>query len=240
MIPDKQELEILYRSMSIDQIAKKLSISKSTLYYYMRKFNIDRRNKSEAQKHHLSHDGHQRSGKKHSIESKEKISDGSRRFWDSSGGQEQKKKLHKIQKAKWQTLSDDEKSFVVTRLNLADRPTPGQLSRFGKKLANFLSFRENIRTGIRLTPSHISDIILDDRKVVIELLFPTHIYGEAQEQRIEDRYNKIADAINSAGYRVVIIEDSSNSISNARCNRVYEQLLSFFNNDQLSRLTIIS
>ena len=236
----REKLETLYDSMSIDEMAVHLSIAKSTLYYYMRKFGVTRRNKSDAQRKHLDSAQHQRLGKVHSNESRAKISDGTRRFWESDDGEDQKKRLGDMRRSEWSACSVRHKSLILNRLQQAERPSPGQLSRFGRKLADFLAEREKIKTGIKLTSNHVSDIILDERKVVIELLLPTSIYGEEQENRIENRYDRLVNELNDAGYRVVVIEDRSNSISNARCNRIYEKLLEFFTDSSLHRITIVS
>ena len=50
---DKENLTALYERMSLDEMAAHLEIAKSTLYYHMRKHEIPRRSKSEAQKRHL-------------------------------------------------------------------------------------------------------------------------------------------------------------------------------------------
>ena len=236
----KESLEELYGSMSLDQMAKHLNMAKSTLYYHMRKLGVQRRSKSEAQKHHLSNSDHQRKGKKHSDETRERISSGTREFWDSKRGQEQKQKLGDLRKSEWDKRSAKQRSSVLKRLQDAVRPAPGELSRFGEKLAQFLGEREVVRTGVKLASDHISDIILDDRKVVVELLLPVSVYGDKQEQKVEARYDRLVNQLNDVGYRVMIIEDQSNSISNARCQRVYDELLDFFSNSGLQRVTIVS
>ena len=166
----KESLEQMYETMSLGEIAQQLGIARSTLYYHMRKLGVERRSKSEAQRKHLEKSPHQRSGKSHSDETKERISEGTRRFWDSSRGEDQKKRLGELRKEEWEKRSKKQRNEVLNRLQSASRPAPGDLSRFGEKLVGFLSEREEVTTGIRLTPGHVSDIILEPRKVVIELL----------------------------------------------------------------------
>jgi hypothetical protein len=236
----KENLEGLYETMSLAEMAEHLNMARSTLYYHMRKLGVQRRSKSEAQTQHLKNSAHQRTGKNHSNDTKEKISEGTRRFWDSTEGQEQKRRLGELRREEWDQRSPKQRSRVLSRLRTADRPTPGNLSRFGEKLAVFLGEKEDVTTGIRLTPGHVSDIILEARKVVIELILPVSVYGDEQETKIEGRYNRLIDQLNDTGYRVVVIEDRSNSISQARCQRVYDELLQFFENKTLQRLTIVS
>lgn len=237
----KEYLEGLYSSMSIDAMAIHLKMAKSTLYYHMRKLGVNRRTKSEAQQRHLESGIHQRLGVIHSNEAKQRIARGTRKFWESEQGAEQKKRLGDLRRSEWEDSSNEERRTILNRLQLADRPTPGNLSRFGNMLADFLVEREtSVKTGMRITARHISDIILEDRKVVIELLLPVKIYGQQQEQKIVARYDRLASELRGAGYRLVVIEDKSNSLSLARCQRVYDQLTTFFINTNIQRLTIVS
>jgi len=235
----KESLEELYSSMSIDEMASHLDMAKSTLYYHMRKLGVERRSRSDAQRFHLKTSEHQRTGKSHTDEAKARIADGTKKYWESSEGEEQKERLGELRREEWSKRSARDRNKVLARLQSAARPEPGQLSKFGDKLADFLSDREQLKTGIRLTPRHVSDIILEERKVVIELILPVAVYGEEQEQKIETRYDRLIAELNDAGYRVVVIQDKSNSLSNARCQRVYDQLLEFFETDE-GRLTLVS
>lgn len=228
----KELLEELYAQMSLGQMAKELKIARSTLYYHMEKFGIPLRNKSEAQKQHLSVEPHQRLGVRHSAATKDRISDARREFWDSAAGQQQRKVLAALRRKEWSDISRREQNSIVSRLHSAPRPIPGELSNFGRKLSAFLAEREKVQTGIRLTPDHVSDIILVERRVVLELLLPISVYGEQEQRRVEERYARLQSRLNDAGYRVVVIEDRSNSISTARCKRVYDQLLEFFATEQ--------
>ncbi|MCV0439792.1 MAG: hypothetical protein K5880_14285 [Hydrogenophaga sp.] len=236
----KERLEELYETMSLAEVASHLGMARSTLYYHMRKLGVERRSKSEAQQKHLETADHQRKGKTHSEETKEKISEGTRRFWDSSDGKRQKERLGSLRREEWDQRTAKERSRVLSRLQSAERPAPGELSRFGEKLATFLGDREDVTTGITLTPGHVSDIILTSHRVVVELLLPVSVYGDEQKQKVEQRYDRLVNQLNDAGYRVVIVEDRSNAISQARCQRVYDQLLKFFDNKTLQRMAIVS
>jgi AcrR family transcriptional regulator len=232
MLLTKELLEELYSKMSLGQMAKSLGIARSTLYYHMDKMGIARRSKSAAQKQHLLAGTHQRLGVRHSDLTKDKISDARREFWDSPEGMRQREALAALRRKEWNETTRREQNSIVSRLHSAPRPMPGELSHFGHKLANFLATCEKIQTGIRLTPDHVSDIILVERRVVLELLLPISVYGEQEQRRVEERYSRLQSRLNDAGYRVVVIEDRSNSISTARCKRVYDQLLEFFATDQ--------
>lgn len=226
---NKEELQALYDIKSLDEISAHLGVSKSTLHYHMNKLGIVRRNKSEAQRKHVELHGHQRSGTVNSDETKDKISGGMQQFWDSKRGQSQRESLRKLRLDEWESKTRQEQLQVINRLSEAPKPSPGELSSFGKKLYEFLSQHELVSTGIKITSDHFSDIILEEKKVVIELVFPLDIYGEEQKYKLEGRYNRLTQQINAAGYRVLIIEDKSNSVSLARCKRIYEVLCAFFN-----------
>lgn len=236
----KESLESLYDTMSLDEMATHLGVAKSTLYYHMKKLGVVRRTKSDAQRKHIEISGHQRTGKSHSEEAKEKIATGTREFWESTRGKKQKATLRTLRRKEWKDSSSLQRSAILSRLQDAHRPEPGELSNFGKKLVEFLRAHETVSVGIRLTKDHVSDIILEDRKVVIELIFPISIYGEQQKNRLEERYMRLQNELNGAGYRVAIIEDKSNSISQARCKRVYEHLCEFFQNTTLRATTFVS
>lgn len=225
--------------MSLHEMAVHLGVSKSTLYYHMKKLGIACRSKSDAQHRYIDTAGHQRTGSHHSSETREKISVGTKEFWDSKRGQDQKIALRDLRRQEWMNSTSKKRSDVLARLQDAHRPEPGELSNFGNALAAFLSARERTTTGIRLTNDHISDIILEDRKVVVELIFPTNIYGDQQQRRLNERYERLCQQLNTIGYRVMVIEDKSNSVSRARCQRVYDQLCLFFQETQPVK-TIIS
>jgi len=224
----KTNLERLYRKMSLSEMAVELGVPRSTLYNQMKKLGVERRSRSQAQSQHLKDKPHQRTGTSHSTETRDKISDSRRRFWDSEAGNDQRTALGELRKDEWKRKPAKQRGEVVRRLKNADRPVPGGLSRFGVRLAEFLEEHETIQTGLALTPGHVSDIILVDRKVVLELLLPVKVYGDKAERRIEERYERLCGRLNAAGYRVAIIEDESNSVSRARCQRVHEALLRFF------------
>jgi polyribonucleotide nucleotidyltransferase len=240
MFLSKKQLEELYSKMSLDEMAAHLKIAKSTLYYHMNKFGIKRRSKSDAQKNFIKTKGHQRNGIHHSDEAKIKISNSTRSFWDSDNGKKQKERLKKIRQSEWKKGSPKYKNAVINRLREAPRPQAGELSNFGKALAEFLGTCEKVSTCESVIRNHISDIILHDRKIVIELLLPINIYGDQEKLKLEARYDRLQKSINNVGYRMVLIEDQSNSISRARCQRVYEQMAEFFKDPGIQNIKIVS
>ncbi len=224
---EKELLEKLYTNMSIDQMAKHLNIPKSTIYYYMKKFGIKPRSKSQAQTSHLQNNKHQRIGKNHTDDTRKLISNKSKDFWNSDSGKQQKNILKKIRRSEWINSSTAEKRNVLSRLHSAPRPEAGTLSKLGRKLATFLSKRENVQTCVKLSQNHISDLFLKDKKIVIELVIPTSIYGHEEEARVNLIYDNLTKELNDLGYKVFIVKDGYNSVSLARCERIYVEVLKF-------------
>jgi hypothetical protein len=237
---DKKKLAALYKEMSIAQVADHLGVARSTVYHYLVKFGIKIRSKSDAQRKHLADFPHQRLGNKHKEETKKQISASSKKFWESQGGKNQKDRLAKLRKKEWNNSSKKKRSNKISLMNQAKRPTPGSLSKFGLRFADYLRTHESrVDTCIPLTAKHVSDIVLEDRKIVIELVMPVSVYGEEAARKLSKTYERLCRELNKSGYRVAIVEDKSNSVSNARCERLYEKLVRFFGSKK-QKITIKS
>jgi hypothetical protein len=223
----KEYLEDLASKMSISEMSGHLKMPKSTLYYNLKKLSIRCRSRSDAQKLHIKNNGHQRAGKKHSAESKVLISNMSREFWDSAEGKKQKAELAKLRQQEWRQTASKNKRNKISQLQNAPRPKAGHLSKFGTLLANFLQEHgHKVSTGKSLTQDHVSDIILEHEQMVIELIPPIGVFGPEAEEKLMQRYSRLTDILNGLKYRVLIVQQISNSISRARCQRVYDEILS--------------
>lgn len=228
MLDDKQKLEELYSKMSLTEMSKHLGIAKSTLHYRMKKLGIGRRSKADAQKRHAKENGHQRIGQRHSTDSKLKISKSKQVFWESDTGKKRKEELADLRKEEWDKFTEKQRATVINKMNQASRPVAGELSKLGKSLLDFLvSLNVKVNAGIDLINNHHSDIIIEDMKVVVELVLPFDTYGEETANKLADRYDSIARDLNDIGYKVLIVQDSSNAISRARCQRIYDSIQSF-------------
>jgi len=224
----KEYLEELADQMSVGEMAEHLKMAKSTLYYHMRKLGVKRRSRSEAQKLHIKKSGHQRVGSTHSDETKNKISTSSRQYWDSPKGEEQKEKLAKLRRKEWRQTNAKGRRAKMSQLQNAPKPKAGDLSKFGDMLVDFLTEHgHEVTCCSSLTPDHVSDIILKKERVVIELVPPVSVYGEEAQEKLNSRYRRLVQDLNGMRYRVLIVEQISNSLSRARCERVYEEIQSF-------------
>lgn len=223
----KEYLADLASKMSVGEMAELLKKPKSTIYYNLKKLGVECRSRSEAQKLHIKNNGHQREGKKHSAESKQLISNTSREFWDSADGQKQKAALAKLRKQEWKHTASKNKRNKISQLRDAPRPKAGNLSKFGVLLADFLrEHGHKVSVGKTLTPDHVSDIILENEQMVIELIPPVSVFGPDAEEKLTQRYIRLVDALSAMRYKVLVVQQLSNSISRARCQRVYDEILS--------------
>jgi AcrR family transcriptional regulator len=242
MAISREELEQLYIKMSVQEIADTLGMKKSTVYYWIRKHGIQTRNRTEAQKLYVDRTGqHQRSGKKHDDATRAKIGEGLRRFWDSEDGQENRQQLSDLRSAEWKTKSTGDKRKVLDRLRNASRPSSDELSRIGSAFLSFLEAKgESAKAKVGLVDRHLSDLVLERDKIIIEFVLPTAVYGDEAARATEARYTRLVNHLVSIGYRVLIVIDKSNHISQARCQRIYESLVEFRDKNTKDRLTVES
>lgn len=223
----KEYLADLASKMSVGKIAELLKKPKSTVYYNLKKLGVVCRTRSEAQKLHIKNNGHQRIGHQHSDDTKQRISNTSRDFWDSPVGEKQKAELAKLRRKEWKQTASKNKRNKISQLRDAPRPKAGNLSKFGVLLADFLKEHgHKVSTGKSLTPDHVSDIILENEQMVIELIPPVSVFGADAEEKLTQRYIRLVDALNAMRYKVLVIQQLSNSISKARCQKVYDEILS--------------
>ena len=120
-------LELYNQGLSVQEIANTLNQKKSTVYYWMRKYGISMRTRSEAQKTYVDRAGsHQRTGMKHGPESRGRITLGLREFWDSEDGSRYREGLSERLKKEWDKKSVSEKRTVINRLRLSKKPGPNE------------------------------------------------------------------------------------------------------------------
>jgi hypothetical protein len=230
---DKVEIEnVLAQGHSLRKSAKILGVTLSKLYYYVEKYEIKTRSKSEAQKQFLKEKKHQRKGKTHSTKSKEKISDGLSEFWDSSQGEVQKERIVKQRRSEWNKKTPKQKRAKLRQLKDAPRPGPGELSKFGLLLSEFLVEKDlDILVGEKLVLNHASDIVIKKHKIVIELIPPIYVFGREAEEELFKTYSKIGQELDKLGYKMLIIEQVSNGLSRARCTKVWTEIVKLINGD---------
>jgi hypothetical protein len=99
---------------------------------------------------------------------------------------------------------------------------------------------ESASPKVRLVDKHLSDIVLESDMLVVEFVLPTSVYGEDAARVTEARYDRLVDKLLSVGYRVLVVIDKSNHVSQARCQRLYEELVEFRDKKREERLTVES
>jgi hypothetical protein len=201
--------------MSVQEIADTLGMKKSTVYYWIRKYEIKTRDRTTAQKLYVDRTGkHQRSGKTHDETTRARIGEGLRRFWDSDEGQSNREELSKLRSKEWRDKSSGDKQRVLDRLRTATRPSSDELSSFGAAFLSFLRVKgESASPKVRLVDKHLSDIVLESDMLVVEFVLPTSVYGEDAARVTEARYDRLVDKLLSVGYRVLVVIDKSNHVS---------------------------
>lgn len=238
---NKDGLEELAQTMSVGEIAEHLGVAKSTIYYHMKKLGVARRDRRAAQKLHIDKHGHQREGSSHSEEARDKISRSARSFWDSERGEEQKEKLADLRREEWDNSSQRAKRQRLNKLRSAPRPEPGTLSKLGQALYEHLQDQGyKVDNCVSIVQDHVTDLVLKKEKIAIELILPVSVYGSEAEERLSLRYDRLASELKAMGYRMIIVEQKSNSISQARCQRVCDELAKFCKSSSRKRLTIES
>jgi len=218
IVMDRNQLVKLYSKMSIGDIAEHLGLSKSTIYYYFKKFGIKTRSRGAAQKHRHKHgDGHPRSGKSHSEEAKRNISNGLMNYWDSHDGQKARKNASQKQKRIWVDLTAAEKKRVIDRLTKAPRRRRRGLSRTGQCLYDYLvDVGEKVLVNISLTPNDKFDLLLEDRKVAIKII---PIMSEAKSGQVQTFPKTLV------GYTIIPYRTKCTSMSRAECSRIHRAVL---------------
>jgi very-short-patch-repair endonuclease len=228
--------------LSTYEVADALGCNQSHIVRLRNKFNklnpknpILTRSKSEAQKKYIERTGkHQREGTLHSEESREQISDSMKKVYDSERGEEIREKIAEQRQLEWYDKTEEERAEILQ--NLKDSSRAKAQSGEGSNFENFLAQKlkeegyaveqrtQNYTPGNKF---HV-DIALYNEKIIIEVDGPTHwqpIYGEDELVKVKAKDKVKDDILNSAGWNVVRVQDSSGSTSRARFMRVLEQIL---------------
>jgi very-short-patch-repair endonuclease len=173
----KQKYEIEKKSFAI--IAKELNTYSNKIRRDAKKFNISIRSRSLAQKNALQQKTsiHPTKGKTRSESTKNKIGKKIISYWDSMNQQELEKRKEQA-KQQWKQLTQDEKSNLIKKANIAVR----KASKQGSKLEKFLlkelisqNFRVKFHEEQLLSNTKLQiDIFLPQLNVAIEVDGPSH------------------------------------------------------------------
>lgn len=229
------------QGLSTYKIAEKLGCNQSHIYRTIQKWNkthpdnlIKVRSKSEAQQINIEAGGHQRLGTHHSDESKLRISDTMRDFYDGEAGTAAKIKKSEDKKEEWANLPDEKKHEIVTNMRVAAKEQM-KLGR-GSKFENYLA-DELKKIGVEVeqrthnyTPGQKMevDIAIPQHSIAIEVDGPTHwdanVYGPEALQVVQERDKFKNDLLNSGGFDVLRLQDKTGACTRARVVRVNEMI----------------
>lgn len=215
---NKESLEVLYETMSIGEIADHLQIPKSTVHYHLRKHGINRRSRSDAQKHYQERAGtHPRQGTSHSEAARKSISAGLQGFWDSQEGQDAKQRLSRARKRAWTDMTLAERQRVIERLTKAPRARRGELSSVAQALYDyFLENDEVVVPNVQLTQKDKFDIVLEEHRVAIKVV-------AMMSSSVSQSSKNFPATI--AGYVVMPYRTRCSNMSYAECSRIHKAVL---------------
>lgn len=190
-LPDARQLELIYNmyvglNMSYPDIAEKLNTYPNKIRRLAAKLGIKTRDRSEAQKLVLSSGKniHPTKGKKHSEESRIKISDAMANIWDTMSDEDRAARA-KLSKEQWDSLSPEEQEEFRRLASNAVR----EAAKNGSKLEHYF-MNELISLGYKVE-FHKEHMVKNDRlqvdlflpkiNTIIEVDGPSHfapIWGE--------------------------------------------------------------
>ena len=240
-LSDKEKKHILDQlyvtnKMSLGDVAKECATYANQIRRDAKKFNIDIRDKSEAQKNALSTGKHKHptKGTTRTEETKGKIGIGVMDSWSNLSSQELERRKEKS-KINWENLPDDEKQFILKSANTAARES----SKTGSKLEKFI-LNQLLKDGYRVefhkeqmlsnTKLQI-DLFLPTMNLAIEIDGPSHfspIWGSdalIKNQKYDEKKNGL---LIGKGLSLIRIKQTKD-FSKTRANLLYSRLVDLLN-----------
>lgn len=222
------------QGLSMRKVAEQVGVPLATLSRFMKKQGISSRSKGEAQKNFLKENDHQMKGRRHTAETKKKISSSLGEFWDSLSDEEReevKKKIGSAWRRKWAGMSDSERKLMMEGLSSKARDAQGQGSRLERFIAEELRNRgyvvEERTTHYTAGKDFEVDLALPKELIAIEVDGPTHflpIYGEEHLEQQRERDARKDEMINAVGYSVLRIQDNNGPLSQLRIDRIEQAI----------------
>lgn len=233
------EKEGLIKSLYVDKkhsfhdIAEQYGTYANKIRRDAKKYNINIRNKSEAQKNALNNGNHKHptKGKKRDDETKAKIGLSVMTFWDSMSDDELEKRKE-IAKNNWNNLSEDQKNNIKKQANTAVRVA----SKSGSKMEKFLldklladGYRVDFHKEQSLSNTKLQiDLFLPLDNIAIEVDGPSHflpVWGDDVLDKNIKYDNKKTGLILGKGLVLIRIKQLR-EFSKSRGNVIYQELIS--------------
>jgi very-short-patch-repair endonuclease len=220
--------------LSMRKVAEQLKVPLATLSRFMKKHGIGTRSKAQAQKNFLKDNDHQMSGRKHTKETKEKISSSLGDFWDNLSDDDReavKRKIGDAWRRKWAAMSEQDRKIMMDGLVAKSKLVQGNGSRLERFIAEQLRQRnytvEERSTNYTAGKDFEVDIALPNEMIAIEVDGPTHflpIHGEDHLSKQQARDARKDDMINSIGWSVLRIRDNNGPLSQLRIQRIVKAI----------------
>jgi hypothetical protein len=230
----------LQEKKSFQDIASKYNTYANKIRRDAKRFRIQIRNKSDAQKNAIKTGKHKHptKGEKRSQEIKNKIGLSLIKSWNNLSEQE---KNNRKQKAKdlWDNLSEDEKSQRLKMANNAVR----EASKVGSKLEHYI-LNELIKNGYKidfhkeqiLSNTKLQlDLFVPSLNIAIEVDGPSHflpVWGEDSLKKNIKYDNKKSGLIIGKGLKLIRIKQK-HDFSNARASIVVDNIITILSDTKL-------
>ena len=224
----------LEQGKSMREVAKEVGVPLATLSRFMKKSGIPTRSKAQAQKNYLKENDHQMKGRKHTDETKKKISSSLGDFWDGLTDEEReevKRKIGAAWKRKWEAMSEQERKLMMEDLSLKAKEAQGQGSRLERFIAEELRKRgyvvEERSVNYTAGKDFEVDLALPTEGIAIEVDGPTHflaIYGEEHLEKQQERDARKDEQINAVGMSVLRVQDNNGPLSQLRIDKIEQAI----------------
>lgn len=232
------------RRKSFGDIAKEFGTYANKIRRDAIKFNIEIRDKSEAQKNALvrGKTQHPTKGKSRSIDTKQKIGLSVLQAWENLDDKEIQKRKNKARQ-NWDNKSDDEKADILKQANVAVREAGKLGSKLEKYLLNALmkdgwSVEFHKEQSILNTKLQI-DLFIPKLNVAIEVDGPSHfepVWGDDSLQRNKKYDNKKTGLIIGKGLYLIRIKQSKD-FSTTRALLIFQELVGILRDIESQKIT---
>jgi len=244
----KQTLEKMYvfENKSLAQIATNLNTYPNKIRRDAKKFNIELRNKSEAQKNALNKGTHNHptKGKKRQQEVKDKIGQSVMKSWENLTEEELFERREQS-RLRWLNLSQEQKDNMLKLANEAVRKS----SKEGSKLEKFLlsklladGYKVNFHQEHILSNSKLQiDIFIPRLNLAIEVDGPSHfeeIWGTEALSRNTKYDQKKEGLLVGKGLKLLRVRQNGD-FSKARAERTYIKIKKFLQTSSLDPISYI-
>jgi very-short-patch-repair endonuclease len=220
------------RRLSFGDVAKELNTYANKIRRDAKKYNIDIRTKSDAQKNALQNGKHQHptKGKQRDIDTKTKIGLSVLNAWAGLTSEELQTRKNKS-KLQWEQMTQEERDNIQNSANKAVR----QASKTGSKLEKFL-WNKLLNDGFRVdfhkeqilsnTKLHI-DMFLPTMNIAIEVDGPSHfkpVWGSDALKKNQKYDQKKNGLLLGKGIKIIRVKQTKD-FSQSRGLIVYERLV---------------